>query len=50
MVYSVAHSLTGVDAMPRSAFMHRWEADPTSIFRAPPMFDRWGDPKRYKRY
>jgi len=50
MVYSVAHRVTGIDAMPRSAYMLRFDLDPTSVFRAPAMFDRNGDPKRFTRY
>ena len=48
-VYSVAHSVTGIDAMPRSAHMLRWEEDGEQL-RPPPMFNRWGEPKRLTRY
>lgn len=50
VVYSVSHDLPGIDAMPRSAYMLGFDLDPTSILRTPPMFDRWGDPKRFTRY
>jgi hypothetical protein len=48
-VYSVAHVLTGIDAMPRSAHMLRWEGAGEKLL-PPPMFNRWGEPKRFTRY
>lgn len=48
-VYSVAHAVTGIDAMPRSAHMLRWE-EAGEALRPAPMFDRWGDDKRFTRY
>lgn len=48
-VYSVAHDVTGIDAMPRSAHMLRWE-DAGERLRPPPMFDRWGNERRFTRY
>jgi hypothetical protein len=37
-VYSVAYDVTGIDAMPRSAYMLRWE-DAGEKLLPPPMFD-----------
>jgi hypothetical protein len=48
-VYSVAYDVTGIDAMPRSAHMLRWEAAGERLVSAP-MFNRWGEPKRFTRY
>jgi hypothetical protein len=48
-VYSVAHDITGVDAMPRSAHMLRWEEAGEKL-RPPPMYSRWGEPTRFTRY
>lgn len=48
-VYSVAYHVTGIDAMPRSAYMQRW-ANAGERVLPPPMFDRWGNPKRFTRY
>lgn len=48
-VYSVAYEVTGIDAMPRSAHMLRWEQEGERIL-PPPMYDRWGEPKRFTRY
>jgi hypothetical protein len=48
-VYSVAHRVTGIDAMPRSAYMLRWEEDGQWLL-PPVMYDRWGNPKRSSRY
>lgn len=48
-VYSVAHAVTGVDAMPRSAHLVRWE-DAGERLRSAPMTDRWGKPKHFTRY
>ena len=49
-VYSVALALTGIDAMPRSAYMSHWEIDPAAARRPAPMFSRHGDAKRFTRY
>jgi len=48
-VYSVAHAVTGIDAMPRSAHMLRWE-EAGQVLRPAPMFDRSGAEKRFTRY
>jgi hypothetical protein len=48
-VYSVAHAVTGVDAMPRSAHMVRWEEAGQRLL-PPRMFDSWGSAKRFTRY
>ncbi len=48
-VYSVAYEVTGIDAMPRSAHMLRWE-EAGGLLQPPPMFDRHGNPKRFTRY
>jgi hypothetical protein len=48
-VYSVAYNVTGIDAMPRSAHMLRWEEAGGRILPAL-MFNRWGEPKRFTRY
>lgn len=48
-VYSVTDAVTGIDAMPRSAHMLRWE-EAGQLLRPAPMFDRWGEPKRFTRY
>jgi hypothetical protein len=48
-VYSVAYEVTGIDAMPRSAHMLRWEEAGERLL-PPPMFDRHGNPKRFTRY
>lgn len=32
-VYSVVHAVTGIDVMPRTAYMNRWEAEPASAYR-----------------
>lgn len=50
MVYSVAYDVTGIDTMPRSAYMLRWELDAKRAIAQPPMFDRGGEPKRFTRY
>jgi hypothetical protein len=49
-VYSVAYAVTGIDAMPRTVYMLRWEQDPTSAFRSSPVYDRYGRPRRFTRY
>lgn len=49
LVYSVAGTVTGIDAMPRTAHMLRWE-DAGQRLLPPPLFDRWGAPKRFSRY
>ena len=49
VVYSVAYDVTGIDAMPRSAHMLRWE-DAGERLLPPPMFDRCGEPRRFTRY
>ena len=48
-VYSVAYDVTGIDAMPRSAHMLRWEEAGERLI-PPPMFNRWGEPRRFTRY
>jgi hypothetical protein len=48
-VYSVAFNITGIDAMPRSAHMLRWEEAGERIPLAP-TFNRRGEPKRFTRY
>lgn len=48
-VYSVAYEITGIDAMPRTAYMLRWEEAGEKVL-PPPMFDRWGRPKIFTRY
>lgn len=48
-VYSVAHDVTGIDAMPRSAHMLRWEEAGGRLL-PPPAFNRQGQPKRFARY
>lgn len=48
-VYSVARSVTGIDTTPRSAHMHRWEEAGERLVQAP-MFNRWGEPRRFTRY
>jgi len=48
-IYSVSHDVTGIDAMPRSAHMLRWEEAGEQL-QPEPMFDRWGEPKRFTRY
>lgn len=48
-VYSVAHNVTGIDAVPRSAYMLRWEEAGERLL-PPPMFNRWGEPRRFTRY
>jgi hypothetical protein len=48
-VYSVAHNVTGIDAMPRSAHMLRGEEAGERLL-PPPMFNRWGEPRRFSRY
>lgn len=48
-VYSVAHAITGIDAMPRTAHMLRWEEAGERLLPLP-MFDRWGEAKRLTRY
>lgn len=49
VVYLVAGNVTGIDVMPRSAHMHRWEEAGERLL-PPPMFNRWGEPKRFTRY
>jgi hypothetical protein len=48
-VYSTAEAVTGIDAMPRSAHMLRWEEAGERLL-PPPMFDRYGEPKSFTRY
>jgi hypothetical protein len=48
-VYSVADEVTGIDAMPRSAYMIRWEEAGEKLL-PPPTFDPHGNPKRFTRY
>ncbi len=48
-VYSVAHAVTGVDAMPRTAHLLRWEGAGERLSPAS-MTDRWGNPKRFIRH
>jgi hypothetical protein len=48
-VYSAAYSVTGIDAMPRSAHMLRWE-DADERLTPGPMFNQLGEPRRYTRY
>ena len=48
-VYSTAEAVTGIDAMPRSAHMLRWEEAGERLI-PPPMFDRYGEPKSFTRY
>lgn len=47
-LYSVAYDVTGIDAMPRSVHMLRWEEAGERILPAP-MFSRQGEPKRFTR-
>jgi hypothetical protein len=47
--YSVAYDVTGIDAMPRRADMLRWEEAGERLLPRP-MFDRYGNPKRFTRY
>lgn len=49
VVYSVAHDVTGIDAMPRSVHMLRWEESGWRLL-PPPMFNRWGEQRRFTRY
>lgn len=49
-VYSTAHAVTGIDAMPRTAYMARWEEQGRGAVAHSVMFDRWGGSKRYTRY
>jgi hypothetical protein len=48
-VYSTAYAVTGIDIMPRTIHMLRWE-DAGERLLPPPMFDRWGEQKRLTRY
>ena len=48
-VYSVAYDITGIDAMPRSAHMLRWEEAGERLL-PPRMFDRWGQQENFTRY
>ena len=49
VVYYVAHDVTGIDAMPRSVHMLRWEETGGRPL-PPPMFNRWGEQRRFTRY
>lgn len=49
-VYSAAYALTGIDAMPRTAYMARWETQGRRAVVESVMFNRWGEPKRFTRY
>lgn len=49
-VYSTAYALTGIDAMPRTAYMLRWEDGSRSAVVRSAMFDRWGNAKKFTRY
>jgi hypothetical protein len=48
-VYSVAYGVSGVDVAPRSAHMQRWEVSGERLI-PPPMYDRYGAPRRFTRY
>ncbi|TGD30833.1 hypothetical protein EB835_10645 [Brevibacterium sp. S22] len=43
-VYSTAHAVTGIDAMPRTAYMVRREEQERGAVVHSVMFDRWGRP------
>lgn len=49
-VYSTAYAITGIDAMPRTAYMVRWEEQGRGAVVRSMMFDRWGEQKRFTRY
>jgi hypothetical protein len=45
----MAYVVTGIDAMPRSAHMLRWEEAGQRLL-PPPMFNKRGEPRRFTRY